>query len=61
MADTRAIDPDENVAGARLLAEARVAVVPGTDFEAPGLVRMSYACATPLVVEAVRRITAMVS
>lgn len=60
MADTRTIDPDENVAGARLLAEARVAVVPGTDFEAPGMVRMSYACATEQVEEAVRRIAAVV-
>jgi len=59
MADTRAIDPDENVVGARLLEEARVAVVPGTDFVAPGMVRMSYACATNLVEEAVRRIAAL--
>ena len=61
MADTRAIDPDENVAGARLLEEARVAVVPGTDFAAPGFVRMSYACSLENVRTAVERVTALVT
>ena len=60
MADTSAIDPDENVAGARLLEEARVAVVPGTDFAAPGFVRMSYACSLDAVRAAVERVTALV-
>lgn len=61
MADTRAIDPDENVAGARLLEEARVAVVPGADFAAPGFVRMSYACSLENVRTAVERVTALVT
>lgn len=60
MADTSVIDPDENVAGARLLDEARVAVVPGTDFAAPGFVRMSYACSLDAVRTAVERVTALV-
>lgn len=60
MADVRSLHADENVVGARMLEEARVAVVPGTDFAAPGFVRMSYACATEQVREAVRRIQAMV-
>jgi aspartate aminotransferase len=44
-----------------MLEEARVAVVPGTDFAAPGFVRMSYACSTAQVREAVARIQAMVA
>jgi len=56
MADTRSIDPDENVAGAVLLDRARVAVVPGTDFGAPGFVRMSYACSLDQVRTALARI-----
>ena len=56
MADTRGIDPDENVAAALLLDRARVAVVPGTDFAAPGFVRMSYACSLDQVRTAVARI-----
>ena len=43
MADVRSIDADEAVAATRLLEEARVGTVPGTDFEAPGFVRLSYA------------------
>ncbi|MDA0699600.1 MAG: pyridoxal phosphate-dependent aminotransferase [bacterium] len=60
MTDTRPIDPDENVAGARLLDRARVAVVPGTDFAAPGFVRMSYACSMDQVRTAVERIAELV-
>jgi aspartate aminotransferase len=56
MADTRSIDPDENVAGDVLLDRARVAVVPGTDFGAPGFVRMSYACSLDQVRTALARI-----
>jgi len=56
MADTRGIDPDENVAGDVLLERARVAVVPGTDFGAPGFVRMSYACSLDQVRTALERI-----
>lgn len=58
MADTTSIDPDENVAAVRLLEEARVGVVPGTDFEAPGQVRMSYATSLDRIEEALRRIEA---
>lgn len=59
MADVTSIDPDEGNAAARLLEEARVAVVPGTDFEAPGHVRLSYATGLDRVEEALRRIGAM--
>ena len=61
MADTRGIDPDENVAGALLLERARVAVVPGTDFGAPGFVRMSYACSLDQVRTALERIAEVVA
>jgi len=61
MADTRSIDPDENVAGAVLLDRARVAVVPGTDFGAPGFVRMSYACSLDQVRTALARIAEVVA
>lgn len=61
MADTRGIDPDENAAGAMLLERARVAVVPGTDFGAPGFVRMSYACSLDQVRTALERIAEVVA
>ncbi|MFO8149444.1 MAG: pyridoxal phosphate-dependent aminotransferase [Trueperaceae bacterium] len=61
MADTRGIDPDENVAGAVLLERARVAVVPGTDFGAPGFVRMSYACSLDQVRTALERIAGVLA
>ncbi len=61
MADVSAIDPDEGKAAIRLLEEARVAVVPGTDFEAPGQVRLSYATSLDRVEEALRRIEAMLA
>ncbi len=60
MADLRSIDPDETVAATKLLEEARVAVVPGTDFMAPGFARLSYACSMDQVRTAVERIGAMV-
>ena len=60
MADLRAIDPDETVAATVLLEQARVAVVPGTDFLAPGFARLSYACSTDQVRAAVERIAAVV-
>lgn len=60
MADLRSIDPDETVAATRLLEEARVAVVPGTDFLAPGFARLSYACSMEQVRSAVERIGGMV-
>src|SRR5690606_14994423 len=59
MADTSPLDPDEGRAAVRLLEEARVAVVPGTDFEAPGLVRLSYATSLDRIEEALRRIEAL--
>lgn len=60
MADVTSIDPDEGVAAIKLLEEARVGVVPGTDFEAPGQVRLSYATSLDNVREAVRRIGELV-
>lgn len=56
MADLSPIDPDEGVAALRLLEEAHVGVVPGTDFLAPGFGRFSYATSTENVREALRRI-----
>jgi len=56
MADITSIDPDENVAAVTLLEKAHVGVVPGTDFEAPGQVRMSYATSLERIQEALRRI-----
>lgn len=61
MTDVTSIDPDEGVAAVRLLEEAQVAVVPGTDFEAPGQVRLSYATSLEKVREALRRIEVLVS
>ena len=59
MVDTAALDPNEERAAIRLLDEARVAVVPGTDFSAPGQVRMSYATDMASIEEALRRIAAL--
>lgn len=56
MADLSPIDPDEGAAALRLLEEAHVGVVPGTDFLAPGFGRFSYATSTENVREALRRI-----
>ena len=56
LADTRRIHADENEAAKIILERARVAVVPGTDFLAPGRVRLSYACSLQQIEEAVRRI-----
>lgn len=55
MVDTTPLDPNEERAAIRLLDEARVAVVPGTDFEAPGKVRMSYATDMASIEEALKR------
>jgi aspartate aminotransferase len=43
LADTTSIHPDELEATRIILGDAKVAVVPGTDFLAPGRVRLSYA------------------
>lgn len=59
MTDVRSIDPDETVAATVLLEQARVAVVPGTDFLAPGFVRLSYACSIDQVRSALERIAAV--
>ncbi len=56
MADLSAIDPDENVAALRLLEQAHVGAVPGTDFLAPGQARFSYATSLENVREALLRI-----
>jgi aspartate aminotransferase len=56
MADLRRLDPDETVASTMLLEKAHVGVVPGTDFEAPGFARLSYACGLPQIEEALERI-----
>ncbi len=56
MADTTPIHPDELEAARRILDDARVAVVPGTDFAAPGQVRLSYATSMANIEEVLRRI-----
>jgi aspartate aminotransferase len=56
MTDLRRIDPDENTAALTLLERAHVGVVPGTDFEAPGFARLSYACAMDQITTALERI-----
>ncbi len=59
LADTSRIDPDETQAAKIILEQAKVAVVPGTDFRAFGKVRLSYACSLEQIAEAVRRIGAL--
>jgi aspartate aminotransferase len=56
LADTTRIHRDENEAAKIILEQARIAVVPGTDFRAPGRVRLSYACSLEQINEAVARI-----
>ena len=56
MSDLTPIDADETVAATRLLEEAHVGVVPGTDFLAPGKARLSYATSLENVREAISRI-----
>lgn len=56
MADVTPLAGDENTAAMRLLDEAHVGVVPGTDFGAPGKVRFSYATGMESIDEALRRI-----
>lgn len=56
MADATPIAEDEEKAAIRLLEEAHVGVVPGTDFLAPGRIRLSYATSLDNVQEALRRI-----
>ena len=59
LADTTRIHADETEAAKIILEQARVAVVPGTDFRAPGRVRLSYACSLEQIGEAVKRIGAL--
>ena len=45
----------------RLLDEAHVAVIPGSAFGCPECIRLSYAIETPLIVEALRRLSLILS
>jgi len=56
MSDTTPLHRDENEAALLLLSRAHVGVVPGTDFGAPGQVRMSYATSLESVHKALERI-----
>jgi aspartate aminotransferase len=56
MADSRSIHEDELEAARLILDEARVAVVPGTDFAAPGRVRLSYATSMENIEEVLVRL-----
>ena len=60
MADTHAVHENELEAARILLDEARVAVVPGTDFAAPGQVRLSYATSMENIEEVLRRLESVV-
>lgn len=54
--DTTHLHPDELEASRLLLERGGLAVVPGTDFGAPGRVRLSYAAGLDTLREALRRI-----
>jgi aspartate aminotransferase len=56
MADLRPIDEDEGVAAMKLLEQANVGCVPGTDFMAKGQARFSYATSMDNIREALERI-----
>lgn len=60
MADTRPIHENELEAARIILDEAKVAVVPGTDFAAPGQVRLSYATSLENIEEVLRRLGRLV-
>jgi aspartate aminotransferase len=60
MADLTSIHKDETEAALVLLEKAHVGVVPGTDFEAPGQARFSYATSLENIEEALGRIEALV-
>ena len=47
---------DDTALAKKLLAEADVACVPGAAFEAPGYLRMSFACSQETLEEAVNRL-----
>ncbi len=59
LCDVSRIDPDENQAALKLLNQARVAVVPGTDFAAPHHVRFSYATSEDNIHRALERIASI--
>jgi aspartate aminotransferase len=60
MSDLTPIHPDETKAATLLLEKAHVGVVPGTDFEAPGQARFSYATSMENIEKALERIEAFV-
>jgi aspartate aminotransferase len=55
MTDTTSLDKDEEKAATMMLEKAHVGVVPGTDFNAPGMVRMSYATSMENIEKALER------
>ena len=61
MSDLTKIHPDETEAAIMLLEQAHVGVVPGTDFDAPGHARFSYATSMENIEKALERIEAFVS
>lgn len=60
MSDLTPVHPDETEAATLLLEHARVGVVPGTDFEAPGHARFSYATSMENIEKALERLEAFV-
>lgn len=56
MADTTPLHADELEAARIILDQAQVAVVPGTDFAAPGQVRLSYATSMENIQEVLERL-----
>lgn len=61
MSNLTPIHPDETEAAIMLLEQALVGVVPGTDFDAPGHARFSYATSMENIEKALERIEAFVS
>jgi aspartate aminotransferase len=59
MTDVTPLHPDETEAALMLLERAHVGVVPGTDFEAPGKVRLSYATSLENIHKALERIRSL--
>jgi aspartate aminotransferase len=59
MSDLTPIHKDETEAALILLEQAHVGVVPGTDFEAPGQARFSYATSMENIEKALERIEAL--
>ena len=61
MTNTTLLDKDEEKAATMMLEKAHVGVVPGTDFNAPGFVRMSYATSTENIYKALDRFAKLLS